>query len=89
MSILAWIVLGLVAGLIAKAIYPGDQPGGVIATMLLGIVGAMLGGWMGRGFSGDATDGTGLSFMGIIWAVVGSLVVLFVWSLATRRPRRV
>ena len=85
MGILAWIVLGLIAGLIARAIYPGEQPGGAIVTILLGIAGALLGGWVGRGLTNSGPDYIGLSFMGIVWAVIGSLVVLFVWSLATRR----
>jgi uncharacterized membrane protein YeaQ/YmgE (transglycosylase-associated protein family) len=84
MGILAWIVLGLIAGLIARAIYPGEQPGGAIVTILLGIAGALLGGWVGRGLTGGP-DYSGLSFMGIVWAVIGALIVLFVWSLATRR----
>ncbi len=83
MGILAWIVLGLIAGLIARALYPGKQPGGAIATIILGIVGAVVGGWIGRSLTG-APD-TGLTFGGVIWAVVGSLVVLFIYSLATRR----
>lgn len=87
MGILAWIVLGLIAGLIARAIYPGPQPGGIIVTMLLGIVGAVVGGFIGRNVAGvDATQG--LSLVGILWAVIGALVVLFVWSLLTRGRKR-
>lgn len=88
MGILAWIVLGLIAGLIARAIYPGRQPGGAIATILLGIAGALLGGWVGRGLTGGPVN-EGLSFMSIVWAVIGALVVLFIWSMiARRRPER-
>jgi uncharacterized membrane protein YeaQ/YmgE (transglycosylase-associated protein family) len=90
MGIIAWVVLGLIAGLIARAIYPGEQPGGMLATILLGIVGAVIGGWIGHSFSGAPADYyTGLSFMGIVWSVVGSLVVLFFWGLATGSRRRV
>ncbi|MBA2749701.1 MAG: GlsB/YeaQ/YmgE family stress response membrane protein, partial [Tatlockia sp.] len=46
-GILAWVVLGLIAGAIAKAIYPGHQGGGLLATMILGILGAVVGGWLG------------------------------------------
>ena len=46
MGILAWIVLGLIAGAIAKALMPGKDPGGIIVTMLIGIVGAFIGGWL-------------------------------------------
>src|SRR5260370_32698257 len=46
MSILAWIVLGLIAGIVAKALVPGRDPGGCIITIVIGIVGALLGGWL-------------------------------------------
>ena len=48
MGIIGWIVLGLLAGAIAKAILPGDDPGGIIVTMIIGIVGALLGGFLGQ-----------------------------------------
>ena len=86
MAVLAWVVLGLVAGLIAKAIYPGRQGGGVVATMVLGIIGALVGGWIGRLFTG-VPAGNALSFSKVAWAVVGSIVVLFFYGLAGRsRP---
>ena len=85
MGILAWIVLGLIAGLIARALYPGKQPGGVIITILLGIAGALLGGWIGSLFTN--TQGAELSFMGVVWAVIGAVILLWVYSLATRRKR--
>lgn len=89
MGIIAWIVLGLIVGLIARAIYPGEQPGGMLATILLGIVGAVIGGWIGHAFSGGAADYyTGLTFMGVVWSVVGALVVLFFYGLATGGRRR-
>ncbi len=85
MGILAWIVLGLIAGLIARALYPGEQPGGAIVTILLGIVGALVGGWIGRSLTGTPEYSNGLTFGGVVWAVVGSLVVLFIWSMVSRR----
>ena len=85
MGILAWLVFGLIAGLIARAIYPGDRPGGVVATILLGIVGAIVGGWIGHAFGGGPDYYSGLTFGGIGWSVSGALVVLFVWSLSTKR----
>lgn len=84
MGFLAWIVIGLIAGIIARAIYPGKQPGGAIITILLGMVGAVVGGWLGHALMGTPRD-EGLSFMGIFWAVIGSLILLFVWSLFSRR----
>jgi uncharacterized membrane protein YeaQ/YmgE (transglycosylase-associated protein family) len=87
MNILAWIVLGLIAGAIAKAIYPGNQGGGILGTMLLGIIGAFVGGSL---FS-FLTTGTlaltsaGLSLGGIVVAVLGAVVALFIYYAVTRR----
>ena len=87
MNILAWIVLGLIAGAIAKAIYPGNQGGGILGTMLLGIIGAFVGGSL---FS-FLTTGTlaltsaGLSLGGILVAVLGAIVALFIYYAVTRR----
>lgn len=84
MGILAWIILGLLVGAIAKAILPGRQGGGWIATLILGVVGALLG-----GFIGNAVFGGGLSSFWSIrtWllAIVGSLIVLVVWGFITKR----
>ena len=78
MDILLWIVFGLVVGIVAKLIMPGPDPGGIIITGALGIVGALLGGWLGRVFGlyreGDA--------VGFIMAVVGAIAVLFIYRLA-------
>lgn len=86
-GIIAWIVLGLIAGAIAKAIYPGHQGGGILATMGLGILGALVGGWLGNtllGTGGGAAVGA-LSLSSIVFAVLGALVLLFLWGLLTRR----
>src|ERR1044071_6504618 len=83
-GILGWIVLGLLAGAIAKAIMPGKDPGGIIITMLIGIVGAILG-----GFIGSAVFGTDLgSFFEIrtwLLAIVGALILLGIYRLVTGR----
>ena len=87
MNILAWIVLGLIAGAIAKALFPGHQGGGILGTMILGIVGAFVGGSL---FS-FLTTGTlaltsaGLSLGGILVAVLGAIVALFIYYAVTRR----
>jgi uncharacterized membrane protein YeaQ/YmgE (transglycosylase-associated protein family) len=86
-GIIAWIVLGLIAGAIAKAIYPGQQGGGFLATTGLGIVGALVGGYLGQTFvgtSGGAAFGV-LTFQSVAFAVVGAIVVLFIWGLLTQR----
>jgi uncharacterized membrane protein YeaQ/YmgE (transglycosylase-associated protein family) len=87
MNTLAWIVLGLIAGAIAKALFPGHQGGGILGTMILGIVGAFVGGSL---FS-FLTTGTlaltsaGLSLGGILVAVLGAIVALFIYYAVTRR----
>lgn len=83
MEILIWILLGLVAGFLAKAIMPGRQGGGWIATAILGIVGALVGGWLAEvlNIGGHAT---GFNLSSIITAVCGALVVLFVYGLVTK-----
>lgn len=86
-NIIAWVVLGLIAGAIAKAIYPGHQGGGIFATIGLGILGALVGGWLGGlilGTGGGAAAGA-LSIPSIIFAVIGAIVLIFIWGLVTQR----
>lgn len=87
MDILAWIVLGLIAGAIAKAIYPGNQGGGILGTMLLGIIGAFIGGSL-YSFLTTGTlvvSSAGLSLGGVVVAVLGAIVALFIYYAVTRR----
>jgi uncharacterized membrane protein YeaQ/YmgE (transglycosylase-associated protein family) len=87
MSIIGWIILGLVAGLIARALLPGRQGGGWIATLLLGIVGALLGGWLGSVLFGvDISSFWSLSTW--LLAIGGSIIVLLIYGLVTRGSRR-
>ncbi|MFF7441800.1 GlsB/YeaQ/YmgE family stress response membrane protein [Streptomyces sp. NPDC008122] len=84
MGILAWILLGLLAGIIAKMVMPGKDPGGIIVTTLIGIAGALLGGWLGKViFHVDSVDGF---FEVSTWiaAIVGSLILLLVFRLFAR-----
>ncbi len=85
MGIIAWIVLGLIAGAIAKAIYPGHQGGGFLATTGLGIVGAVVGGFLADALQIGGPVVAGVNLWSIALAVVGALVVLFVWGLLTQR----
>lgn len=87
MNIVAWVVLGLIAGAIAKAIYPGHQGGGILGTLLLGIIGAFVGGSLGVLFSTGnlALAAPTLSIPGIAVAVLGAIIAVFVWNLLTRR----
>ena len=82
MTILAWIVLGLIAGAIAKALMPGNDPGGFIVTILIGIVGAFLGGFLGNLITGRGLDG--FSVWSIILAIVGAMLLLWIYRMATR-----
>ncbi|MGV0027770.1 GlsB/YeaQ/YmgE family stress response membrane protein [Phormidesmis priestleyi] len=81
MGILAWIVLGLIAGAIAKAIYPGHQSGGILTTMILGIVGAFLGGTLYTLLTTGtlALGSAGLTLGGIVVAVLGAILALFIY----------
>ncbi|MES2180124.1 MAG: GlsB/YeaQ/YmgE family stress response membrane protein [Gemmatimonadota bacterium] len=82
MGILAWIVLGLIAGAIAKALMPGKDPGGAIVTMIIGIVGAFVGGFIGNTLTGSGLNG--FSLWSILLAVVGAMLLLWVYRLSTR-----
>ncbi|MDF1811266.1 MAG: GlsB/YeaQ/YmgE family stress response membrane protein [Verrucomicrobiales bacterium] len=85
MGILSWIILGLVAGMLAKFIMPGKDPGGFIITTILGVLGAMLGGWIGTllGFGSV----TGFNIMGLVLAIGGALLLLFAYRIIKGRRR--
>ncbi|HEY9894419.1 GlsB/YeaQ/YmgE family stress response membrane protein [Phormidium sp. FACHB-592] len=87
MNIIAWIVLGLIAGAIAKAIYPGSQGGGILGTMILGIVGAFVGGSLFSLLNTGSLNlaAASLSIPGIFVAVIGAIIAIFLWGLVTRR----
>ena len=84
MGILGWIVFGLIVGAIAKLLMPGRDPGGIIVTMVLGIVGALLGGFIGRAM-GLYTDGEPAGF---IMALLGAILVLFIYRVSIGRRHR-
>ncbi|MEO8192124.1 MAG: GlsB/YeaQ/YmgE family stress response membrane protein [Acidobacteriota bacterium] len=83
MGILGWIIFGLVIGALAKFIMPGRDGGGIIVTTLLGMVGALLGGFLGRAL-GLYREGEPAGFIG---ALVGALVVLFIYRAMMGRKR--
>ena len=87
MSWLAWIVLGGIAGLIAKALMPGKDPGGCILTVVIGIVGALLGGFLATLFGFGGLAG-GLDFRNLVIAVIGSFVLLLILRLLRGGRRR-
>ncbi|MCZ2076201.1 MAG: GlsB/YeaQ/YmgE family stress response membrane protein [Bryobacteraceae bacterium] len=80
-SIIGWIVFGLVVGVIAKLLMPGKDPGGFIVTILLGIAGALLGGYIGRAL-GWYGPGEGAGFL---MALIGAIILLVLYRLAFRR----
>jgi uncharacterized membrane protein YeaQ/YmgE (transglycosylase-associated protein family) len=81
LSILGWIVFGLIIGAIAKLLMPGRDPGGIIVTMLLGIVGALLGGFLGRSLGlygpGEAA--------GFVMSLIGAIILLLLYRLLVAR----
>ena len=81
MEILGWILFGLIAGIIAKLIMPGRDPGGFIITILLGIAGAFLGGFLGRamGFYGEGEAA------GMLMSILGAIILLAIYRLAIGR----
>ena len=85
MSIIVWLVLGLIAGLVASLLVGGGGYG-IIGDIIVGIVGAFVGGWLGSTFMG--LDVTGLDFTSIILAIVGSVIVLVIFhALSSGRSR--
>ncbi|WP_353933116.1 GlsB/YeaQ/YmgE family stress response membrane protein [Okeanomitos corallinicola TIOX110] len=89
MNIIAWVILGLLAGAIAKAIYPGSQGGGILSTMILGIVGAFIGGTLFTLFRTGTLQFTAatLSIPGVLVAIIGSIIAIYLWTLFQRSSR--
>ena len=92
MGIIGWIILGLLAGLIAKAILPGEDPGGIIVTTLLGVAGAIIGGLITKalGFGDPIDEFFDLSTW--LGAIIGSIVLLLIYRAifgARRKTRTV
>ena len=89
MGIIGWIILGLLAGALAKLILPGDQPGGFIVTTIVGVIGAVVAGFVAQALGfGDPID----EFFDIstwVAAVIGAIVLLLIWQwIANRGGRR-
>jgi uncharacterized membrane protein YeaQ/YmgE (transglycosylase-associated protein family) len=87
-GILAFLILGLLAGAIAKTLLPGDDPGGIIVTMVIGVVGALLGGLLaGLLFNANPLD----QFFDLstwLTAIIGSVILLVIYRMVTGRGRR-
>ncbi|ANZ14127.1 GlsB/YeaQ/YmgE family stress response membrane protein [Streptomyces noursei] len=87
MGILAWALIGLLAGAIAKALMPGKDPGGCLITMLIGIAGGLLGGWLGKVIFGVHSIKGFFHLSTWIAAIVGSVIVLLLYRLTLGRNR--
>ena len=83
MGVITWIVIGLIAGALAKLVMPGDDPGGIIVTIFIGVAGAFVGGLV-VGLLGG-TGVTGLSIWSIVVATLGAIILLAVYRLVARR----
>lgn len=88
MGIIGWILIGLLAGAIAKLLIPGDQPGGIIVTAIVGVVGALLAGFIAQALGfGDPIDEF-FDFSTWVAAIIGAVVLLLIWqAIAGRRGR--
>ena len=84
MGILSWILVGLIAGVLAKIAMPGPDPGGIILTIIIGIVGALIGGFVVNNILGGP-DVTGFNLTSVLVATLGSIILLAVYRLVTRR----
>jgi uncharacterized membrane protein YeaQ/YmgE (transglycosylase-associated protein family) len=81
MQILGWIIFGLLAGIVAKLLMPGKDPGGFIITILLGIAGSLIGGFVGTKLLGVGDGG----FAGFVLAVLGAMLLLLLYRLLKGR----
>jgi len=84
MSIIAWIVVGAIAGFIASKVVPGDEGYGVLGGLIAGIVGALLGGFLFGQLTGEDWL-QGITIGTILAAIVGAIIVVFVWNMVTKR----
>ncbi|WP_106478728.1 GlsB/YeaQ/YmgE family stress response membrane protein [Phytohalomonas tamaricis] len=82
MGIITWIIFGLIAGAIAKLIMPGKDPGGFIVTIIIGILGAVVGGWIGTALG--LGDVSGFNFGSFIIAVLGAIILLILYRVIRR-----
>jgi uncharacterized membrane protein YeaQ/YmgE (transglycosylase-associated protein family) len=83
MGVISWIIFGLIAGALAKLLLPGDDPGGIIVTILIGIAGALIGGFIGTalGFG----EVTGFNFGSFVIAIVGAIVLLLIYRMIRKK----
>lgn len=83
MGIITWIIIGLIAGAIAKAIHPGKDPSGFIVTILIGIAGAVVGGWISSLLGYGTVDGFNIGSLFV--AILGAVILLFIYRKVTTK----
>jgi uncharacterized membrane protein YeaQ/YmgE (transglycosylase-associated protein family) len=84
-ALIFWIIVGLIAGALAKLVMPGDDPGGIVVTILIGIVGAVIGGWLLRLLGLGMGGGTGQWIGSIIAGFIGAVILLVIYRLIASR----
>ncbi len=88
-GLISWIIFGLIAGALAKLIMPGNDPGGFIITVILGIAGAIIGGFIANALNIGGTDGGGIGSTGfltqLVFAVVGAIILLALYRVIAGR----
>jgi uncharacterized membrane protein YeaQ/YmgE (transglycosylase-associated protein family) len=81
LGVIGWIIFGLIIGALAKLVMPGRDPGGIIVTMLLGIAGALLGGWLGRAAGWYGPNDSA----GFLMSLFGAIILLFIYRMMVGR----
>jgi uncharacterized membrane protein YeaQ/YmgE (transglycosylase-associated protein family) len=84
-ALLFWIIVGLIAGALAKLVMPGDDPGGIVVTIILGIVGALLGGFLLHLLGVGGGAGSGGFIFSIIAGIIGAVILLALYRLVANR----
>jgi uncharacterized membrane protein YeaQ/YmgE (transglycosylase-associated protein family) len=84
-ALLFWIIVGLIAGALAKLVMPGDDPGGIVVTIIIGIVGALLGGFLLHLLGVGGGAGSGGFLFSIIAGVIGAVILLALYRLVANR----
>lgn len=84
MSIIAWLIVGAIAGWVAGKVVPGDEGYGVLGTIIAGIVGALVGGFLLGAITNEDWT-TGINIPTLIAAIVGAIIVVYLWGMLARR----
>jgi uncharacterized membrane protein YeaQ/YmgE (transglycosylase-associated protein family) len=84
-GVIGWIIFGLIVGAVAKLVMPGRDPGGIIVTMLLGVAGALLGGWLGRAMNWYGPN----EGAGFLMSLLGAIILLFLYRMLVGRRARI